>query len=80
MLQRYKVKGIGAAFLAEAVPKLQVFWTLDETQQLLSTRNGDVLCLATAQPPMAAAHHSSLASVVVAVVAAPLPAESTQTV
>ena len=51
MVQRMVVKGIGAAFLREAVPRLQVFWTLDEPT-VVSAEFG-YLCEAEAQPAIA---------------------------
>lgn len=50
-LQVYRVKGIGEAFLREAAPRLTVFWSLDPSR-VLSTRRGDVLAEAAAQPPL----------------------------
>lgn len=58
MVQRYRVKGIGAAFLAEAVPRLVVFWPMNEedtgaagsASDGLSTRHGDMLCPASSLP------------------------------
>lgn len=49
MVQTYEVRGIGTAFLHEAVPRLVVFWRLDRTR-VLSTRRGDLLSHASSQP------------------------------
>ena len=56
MVQTYRVRGIGSAFLSEAVPKLQVFWTDSLVRaeeagvEVLSTRHGDMLCLSPSLP------------------------------
>lgn len=49
MVQSYRVDGIGHAFLAEALPRFQVFWSLDPGS-LLSTKRGDFLADAASQP------------------------------
>ena len=49
--QTYRAKGVGAAFLSEAVPRLQVFWGKLYPGGL-STTKGDLLCLAEASPPI----------------------------
>ena len=51
MVQSYRVRGIGRAFLVDAAPRLQVFWAVDRTAAV-TTRRGDLLALASSQPPL----------------------------
>ena len=52
MEQTYRVAGIGAAFLREAVPRLQVFWPPLHRDGCLTTRSGEFLAPAASQPPL----------------------------
>jgi hypothetical protein len=64
MVQRARVRGIGDAFVKQAMPRLQVFWNVDEAA-VLSMRaggggsgrgrrkgGGDFICDAAALPPL----------------------------
>lgn len=59
MIQSYRVRGIGAAFLSDALPRFQLFWERSSREQVLSTREGELFCQASQLPPL--------------VLAAPLP-------
>lgn len=54
MTQILRHKGVGDAFLNECVPRLQVFWTIDDDFQenMLSVVGGDFLCDARHLPPI----------------------------
>ena len=51
MVQTYRVDGIGAAFLSEAISRLQVFWNVPRLQTLCIAR-GDFLACAKDLPPV----------------------------
>jgi len=51
MVQTYRVDGIGAAFLSEAISRLQVFWSVPRSQTLCIGR-GDFLACAKELPPV----------------------------
>jgi len=55
MRQVIQVKGIGKAFIEQTVPRLVVFWDLDEESLISmskSARGGDFICHASSQPTL----------------------------
>mmetsp|Transcript_33108 Transcript_33108/g.50043 ORF Transcript_33108/g.50043 Transcript_33108/m.50043 type:complete len:1085 (+) Transcript_33108:339-3593(+) len=71
MTQTVKAKDIGKSFLIEAVPRLQIFWDVDESTIIgTSTSGGDYIAPALLQPPIPGTDASSLTSMM------PSPASS----
>eukprot|EP00591_Stephanopyxis_turris_P010408 CAMPEP_0195525508 /NCGR_PEP_ID=MMETSP0794_2-20130614/25991_1 /TAXON_ID=515487 /ORGANISM="Stephanopyxis turris, Strain CCMP 815" /LENGTH=990 /DNA_ID=CAMNT_0040655987 /DNA_START=150 /DNA_END=3122 /DNA_ORIENTATION=+ len=54
MQQLIKVKGIGKSFIEKTVPRLIVFWDLDDSALIASRKTGgDFIAKASVQPPIA---------------------------